>query len=280
MSLAASAVEAHPFFLTVGSHACFCMLWQPAHRPPGAGMLFVPPFAEEANRSRRTVALCARALAANGWAVLVPDLHGCGDSSGELTDADWSSWRDDIRAAEDWLRGRCGRPPWLWGLRSGCLLLAEHVQAGSAPARVILWQPVLSGDAYLGQFLRLKVAAQALANAAEPGVRADTRALRDRLAAGETLEVAGYALTATLTDDLARARLELDPARIERLVWLEVGRTESGLMPASRKWLEGMPAERTVAEVVDGPACWQTQETTENHALIAATLSHLAEAGC
>jgi len=32
--------------------------------------------------------------------------------------------------------------------------------------------------------------------------------------------------------------------------------------------------------VVDGPACWQTQETTENHALIAATLSHLAEAGC
>jgi len=156
----------------------------------------------------------------------------------------------------------------------------EHVQAQPAPARVIFWQPVLSGDAYLGQFLRLKVAAQALATAAEPGVRADTRALRDRLAAGETLEVAGYALTAALTDGLARARLELDPARIERLVWLEVGRTESGLMPASRKWLEGMPAERTVAEVVEGPACWQTQETTESHALIAATLSRLAEAGC
>jgi exosortase A-associated hydrolase 2 len=279
MSLAASAVEARPFFLTVGSHACFCMLWQPAQRPPSAGMVFVPPFAEEANRSRRTVALCARALAEKGWAVLVLDLHGCGDSSGELADADWSSWCDDVRAAEDWLRSHCGSAPWLWGLRSGCLLLAEHVQAGPAPARVIFWQPVLSGDAYLGQFLRLKVAAQALATAAEPGVRADTRALRDRLAAGETLEVAGYALTAALTDGLARARLELDPARIERLVWLEVGRTESGLMPASRKWLEGMPAERTVAEVVEGPACWQTQETTENHALIAATLSRLAEAG-
>ena len=37
---------------------------------------------------------------------------------------------------------------------------------------------------------------------------------------------------------------------------------------------------KPVAEVVEGPACWQTQETTENHALIAATLSHLAEAGC
>ena len=44
----------------------------------------VKAWAEEMNKARRMAALQARLLAENGYAVLQIDLHGCGDSSGDL----------------------------------------------------------------------------------------------------------------------------------------------------------------------------------------------------
>ena len=41
---------------------------------PRATILFVPPLFEEANRTRRTLVLAMRALAADGFATLLPDL--------------------------------------------------------------------------------------------------------------------------------------------------------------------------------------------------------------
>jgi alpha/beta superfamily hydrolase len=39
------------------------------------------------NKARRMAALQARALAALGYGVLLLDLHGCGDSSGDFGDS-------------------------------------------------------------------------------------------------------------------------------------------------------------------------------------------------
>ena len=60
------------------------------HHPPRRGepargaVLHLHAFAEEMNKSRRMVALQARALAEAGFAVLQIDLHGCGDSGGDF----------------------------------------------------------------------------------------------------------------------------------------------------------------------------------------------------
>src|SRR3546814_7955467 len=43
---------------------------------PRTTVLFVPPLFEEANRTRRTLVLAMRALAAQGFAALLPDLPG------------------------------------------------------------------------------------------------------------------------------------------------------------------------------------------------------------
>lgn len=48
------------------------------------------------------------------------DLRGCGDSSGDLGDATWPDWIDDVVRAAHWLRARYTAPLWHWGLRSGC----------------------------------------------------------------------------------------------------------------------------------------------------------------
>src|SRR5882672_8203208 len=74
---------------------------RPTHSPRGA-VLYVHPFAEEMNKSRRMAALQSRALSAAGFAVLQLDLFGCGDSSGEFGDATWDDWVADIVEAAGW----------------------------------------------------------------------------------------------------------------------------------------------------------------------------------
>ena len=66
---------AEPFFLPVGGGQRFC-LYHPAAGECRGAVLYVHPFAEEMNRSRRMAALKARELASLGFAVLQPELQG------------------------------------------------------------------------------------------------------------------------------------------------------------------------------------------------------------
>ncbi len=75
------------FFLPVANaqHSQRFCLFHPAQgRASGAPLLYLHPFAEEMNKSRRMAALQSRALAEHGYAVLQIDLLGCGDSSRRL----------------------------------------------------------------------------------------------------------------------------------------------------------------------------------------------------
>lgn len=71
---------------------------------PRATILFVPPLFEEANRTRRTLVLAMRALAADGFAALLPDLPGQNDSLVPLEQVDLTTWQSalaDIAATID-----------------------------------------------------------------------------------------------------------------------------------------------------------------------------------
>jgi alpha-beta hydrolase superfamily lysophospholipase len=73
--------HAEPFFFDVDPGTRFCMYHPPStHVPPRGVILYVHPFAEELNLSRRMAAQQARAFAGLGFAVLQIDLFGCGDS--------------------------------------------------------------------------------------------------------------------------------------------------------------------------------------------------------
>src|SRR6185436_8930333 len=128
-----------------------------------------------------------------------------GDSEGELAAADWSTWKSDIGDACAWLGARTESAPTLWGLRTGCLLALDAArELGVAAAGYVLWQPVLSGESAITQFLRLRVAAGMLADA---GAGTGTAALRQSLRSGETLEVAGYDLSPRLAAGMDALRL-------------------------------------------------------------------------
>lgn len=269
------------FFLPAPSGQRFCLLHLPSALPVQALVVYVHPFAEEMNKARRMAALQARALAQAGHAVLQIDLRGCGDSSGEFVDASWSDWVDDVRLACDWLRARHpGLPLWLWGLRAGGLVAAQAAAALPAHCHFLFWAPTPSGKTVFQQFLRLKSAA-ALLDGSAKGV---TEGLRQELAAGRPVEIAGYGVAAALAQGLEQATLTPPPldapadAAVPRVVWFEVS-TQDGatLSPVAQKSLaQWQSAGYGVhAEVVHGPQFWQTTEIEDAPALLDATLAAL-----
>ena len=167
----------------------------------------------------------------------------------------------------------------MWGLRLGALLALDYAAqpVGAAPAQLLLWQPVLQGNAHLTQFLRLRVAAQMLGDGVADG---GTEALRATLAGGSALEVAGY----TLAPAMAGALDRLDASRLPPpcpVHWLELAPAEGRpLAPVSQRVLQGWQAAGVDgrAQCVAGPAFWATQEIAEAPALLAATCAMLQEA--
>lgn len=266
------------FFLPRGmgtGDRCFCVFHAVNHRMVRARVLYVHPFAEEMNKARRMTSLQSRALAAQGVEVLLVDLRGCGDSSGDFGEASWQDWLDDVERAARWLLDRGPAPLWLWGLRAGALLAQAAVARLGTPANLLLWQPELSGADALRQFLRLKLAGEW----ASGDVKSATQSLRADIAAGRAVEVAGYRLSAALATGLDAARLA-PPAKgqVVRTAWFGVSnRQPAEWSPAAaraiRSWREaGLDVHDAV---VTGPAFWQTVEIEDAPGLIDVSTSSL-----
>lgn len=214
------------------------------------------------------VALLGRALAASGYATLVPDLTGTGDSDGDFEDADWARWQADLAEADVWRREAYGgRALWL-GVRAGALLAAACARAGD---QVLMWQPVSSGKTHLNQFLRLRIAADALA-VGKSGTT--TAALTAELDAGTPVEVAGYMISPLLANGLANASLSNVSGNSLRIDILEVG-AEAGseCLPATAASIESLRRNgaQVTARRVAGPAFWSSLETIDCPALIDAS---------
>lgn len=260
------------FFLPTDSGRRFCIHYPGASEDGLPGIVYAHPFCEEMNKARRMAALQSRRLAAAGYAVLQIDLFGCGDSSGEFPDATWETWKQDLRDALDWLKLRVRGPLWLWGLRLGATLAADVARDRALGVeQLVLWQPVTNGELVLTQFLRLRLAAEMLADgAAQSGVRE----LREALRGGAVQEIGGYELHPRLAADIDGLRLaEVLPA-VERVHWLEVTATaDAKLSPASQRVVEAWRSKgldvRTAA--VQGDPFWSTLEITECEALLLAT---------
>lgn len=270
---------AQPFFLPAEPGERFCVLHRPADGVPvKGGFVFVPPFAEEMNKSRRMASLQARRLAGLGFATLLLDLHGCGESSGDLGEARLTTWQRDIGAAVAWLAGSGYGPVRLWGLRFGALLAASAISEESAGevAGLLLWQPVLSGESQLTNFLRIAAAADMLSSGAGGG----SAALRKRLSAGEPLEVAGYTIAPELARALDGLRLADAALGATPVEWLEVSAdaTNRSLPPGAARVVDAWRGRGIAVEceVVAGDPFWTTVEIAECPALIECTARRAA----
>lgn len=267
------------FFLPAELGHRFCIYHPGARDSECGGIVYAHPFGEEMNKARRMAALQSRRLAAAGYAVLQIDLFGCGDSSGDFADARWETWKRDLQAALAWLRSRVRGPLGLWGLRLGGMLAADVARDPDMRIeQLVLWQPVGSGELFLTQFLRLRLAAEMLA---EGTAQSGVRELRDSLRGGVSLEIAGYDLHPRLAAEIDALRLaDLVPA-VRRVHCLEVAATaEPKVTPATQRALDAWRSKGLDirAAAVTGEPFWSTLEITECEALLAATEDSLKRA--
>lgn len=208
------------------------------------------------------VAMQSRALAKMGYNVLLFDLFGTGDSSGEFAEATWSIWQQNIQTVVDWLTQQNITTIDLWGLRTGNLLAMEYASGSQQKiGRLLCWQPVLNGDVFVTQFLRLRVAAAMMDNQAPREKISDLKA---KLLAGQSLEVAGYGLTKYLLEPLMNMKADQVqlPSGLEIAIIEVVANPETGVGTSYNQFIKQLKDKNistTMTKAV-GELFWASQE--------------------
>lgn len=274
------------FFLEAPSGRLFCT-YRAGRAPASASrgthapaLLVLPPFAEEMNKTRRMLALLAQRAQAAGISVLIPDLHGTGDSDGEFGDATLGTWSDDLRCCADWLAGQVAAPVSVLAVRFGALqvgLLPTHVCAGG---QLVLWQPATSGRLLVNQFLRLKLAGQLLAGSE---AQAGMTSLRQELQREGSLEVAGYTIRRELVESIESLELlTTDVRAFGSVTVFEIAATdEPTVSPAATRAMDAWRRQGTAVAgcTVAGDPFWATTEITTVPRLLDATIECLVATG-
>jgi hypothetical protein len=247
-----------PFFFAREDARLFGIL----HLPPGTAkpLAFVMshPFGEEKLWSHRVFVSCARALAAHGHAVLRFDYFGAGDSSGLSADASLESHREDLRAAIGALEQRAPaiEQIGLIGLRMGAtfaaLLAESNVSPRLAGAPLVLWDPILDGDAYFQELLRSNLSTQL----AVYGKVVDNReVLTARIRAGGSVNVDGYEIGKGLLDSCGVSTLLTTDAKRHAgpALIVQIAATEAQKERAELKALAASYGQGTLARAAEQP---------------------------
>ena len=165
---------------------------------PRANILIVPPLFEEANRTRRTLVLAMRALAASGFAAVLPDLAGQNDSLVALDEVDLARWQGALAGTAAEIDG----PVIVASVRGGALI--DHKAKAAAWWRLA---PV-GGASLLRTLMRARVAADR-----EAGVNSSLESLQSA-AQSESVLLAGNMLSPAMVTQLGAAEAQpVEPLR-------------------------------------------------------------------
>lgn len=127
-------------------------------RPPtrDRGYVLVQPLGHELIQFHRALKQLAVQLANAGFPTLRFDLFGCGDSAGDSEDWALDGWIGNVNAAIEDLRHRAGvAKVGVAGLRLGATLALLSGVSRNDIDEMVLWDPVVSGEAYLAELRRL-----------------------------------------------------------------------------------------------------------------------------
>lgn len=156
-----------------------------------SGVVLCPAIGQDYMRTHRGLKQLAQQLSKAGFHVLRFDYFGTGDSGGETAEADLDQWLSDVADAVDELKDTAGvQRVTLGGIRLGAALAAMAAATRSDIDRVILWDPVVRGAAYLRDLDQL-------------GEPPSTNGGMPR----DTVGVSGFPLTPTLRDGFGRIDL-------------------------------------------------------------------------
>ena len=206
-----------PFYFGTSQKQLFGVYHAPEVRAARqSAVLLCQPLGHEYLRSHRAFRNLAVSLAGQGSHVLRFDYFGCGDSGGEGEQSTMDQCLSDLSSAVEELKDTSGASRVsLIGLRLGATMAALTASRRQDIDRIVLWDPVLDGQAYLDDLRALHLSW-----------------LQDRLGSGATpdaarAELIGFPVTEAIHRQLAAATLTPLPALRARAVWLMVSEEET-----------------------------------------------------
>ncbi len=256
-----------PFYFGAGARQLFGIY----HAPAGsvsrdAGVALCHPPGQEYLRSHRALLQLARLLSDRGLHVLRFDLSCCGDSPGDADQGSFAQWVQDACAAADELHNGALQRVGLVGLRLGATVALRAAARRRDIAALVLWEPVVSGSAYVAQLRSLHRAwlGGSFARASSDGGLVATP------------EVLGFPLTAALADELeAVDAFALDRRPADKALIVETTRPRAG-----RRLCEHLVQLGTESryEHIPGPDLWIRKENPKQRGLVpSATLQRIAQ---
>lgn len=146
-----------PFRFGSPDHRLFAAYHPPQkNQPARLAVLLCNPFGQEAVRLHRFYKVLADRLTRSGLAVLRFDYFGTGESDGDDLDGHLDIWRQNVLSAHQELlrRSGCNRVAWIGSRLGATVALQAASTATPAPDRLILWEPIIDGPAYLAQLAK------------------------------------------------------------------------------------------------------------------------------
>jgi pimeloyl-ACP methyl ester carboxylesterase len=196
-------------------------------------------------------------------AVLRFDYYGTGDSAGDSADVDWRRCMADTAVAADELRTRAGVDRvFAFGARlGGSMALASAAQA--CLAGVVVWDPVLDGQAYVAQL-----------DAMQSALCADgQRFMIPRKPADAAAQWLGFAISASLRQQLADLHIERPPMPTLLI---------DSLSPDTPRHVNGFEVDAAMIKSLQQPTPWDDLRRLEvavlSHSLIQTVTHHMREA--
>jgi exosortase A-associated hydrolase 2 len=241
---------------------------------PTLAIIHFAAFAEEMNKSRLMLSRLSRKLAAKGISTLQIDHFGTGDSEGDLSDANWDLWLNDVGIAVEWLQSRGINRVSIWANRLGGALAIDFVgQKSIAIDKFVWWQPVTNGALYLKQMMRMRKAAEMIHSTADSN--------EQNLQGGpeDGTEVAGYFLSNDLQESISKVKLEDLSLECEHAAIFEVSALAPPDLVMPSKQLAAAWHEQGVevaTQAFAGEPYWSTTEIVCNDHLLNATEAYFA----
>ncbi len=224
-----------PFFFPNGKYRLFGVLHEVKNTPRKEGFVFCAAFAEEKLWAHRVMVNFARELVARGYPVLRFDYMGNGDSEGNFEESSLETMISDTKCAVRTLREKITDVDSInvLGLRLGATIAALSANENRSAGKLILWEPVINGTAYMREMLRINLSTQ---TAVYKKILHNTEALIQMMKNGATVNVDGYEMAWPLYEQVVRVDL-LDGSNSSDVCALivQIIRKENKVSPAFEK---------------------------------------------
>lgn len=237
------------------------------HESAKKTILILPSLFEELNLCRAIVAKQAQEMAANGAVVYCLDYFGCGDSEGEIEQANTQIWQQNVIDTLAWIENQGVRAVDIWAIRFGALIAMntiEHWAKSSVEPTILMWKPVTKGKQFMTQFLRLKQANSMMQGAEKVN-------WREQILSGESTEVAGYEITADLLSSIDKLVFPDELPDSIKVHWLELA--AKSITPAVTKQTSCWQQDKLHVQSYEGSAFWQIPEIFSQPELLQPSLA-------